>query len=804
MLPATDSRLGEYGRKRNFGLTPEPPPGLAKGQGHVFVIQRHWARREHFDLRLEIDGTMKSWAVTKGPSNDPADRRLAVRVEDHPLEYAKFEGVIPKPQYGGGTVMIWDRGTWSLVEGDAGAGLRKGKLKLDFQGTRMRGIYNLVRMKTNGESRENWLLIKERDRFARTPASLVAKRQKSVATGRGREEIENAAAAPGRQPAELPGFISPMLCRIRDEPPEGREWLHEIKYDGYRLQIAKDKSAVAIRTREGLNWTAKFGAIADAARALREERFIIDGEAVVFDANGISDFALLQEALKRGAGNISFVAFDILLRDKEDLRNLPLLQRKRALRALIGKRQGAIRVSQHVLGNGHAALGRAAQAGAEGIISKKSSSLYRSVRSHDWLKIKFGKRDDVAIVGYVPSKKGRKFGALVTAFGEKGSLRLAGRVGTGFGSKEMDSIYRQLAALRRTTPPPGLEDPELAPRGTIWVEPALGAEVAMTGLTPGSQLRHPRFLALRNRLPEQEKKEPVQNRPSKPSAAPGITHADRIVFPDAKVSKGDIAAYYAGIAPLILPHLKDRPVSFVRAPENIEAETFFQRHPLKGMTRGVKLVSDPEGRHNDYLVIADAEGLRTAAQFGVIEFHGWGSRLPRLHHPDRLVFDLDPGPDVDFAEAKAAALQLRAVIESVDLRCFPLLSGGKGIHVVVPLDRNRTWDEVEVFAKGLAKGFATTSPGDFVATASKELRIGKIYIDWLRNKMTATAIVPWSLRARKEASIAVPVSWSALKKAKSAHEYSIRSSGLKEGWPEFFSVRQSIASKTLGMLKEYA
>lgn len=326
----------------------------------------------------------------------------------------------------------------------------------------------------------------------------------------------------------------------------------------------------------------------------------------------------------------------------------------------------------------------------------------------------------------------------------------------------------------------------------------------MTGLTPNGQLRHPRFLALRNSPPAELREKPVQNRKTKPSPAPDVTHADRIVFPDAKVTKGDIAAYYARVAPLILPHLKDRPVSFVRAPESIEAETFFQRHPLKGMTRGVKLVPDPEGKHDEYLVIEDAEGLRTAAQFGVIEFHGWGSRLPKLHHPDRVVFDLDPDPSVPFEKVRETALELRKAIESLNLQCFPLLTGGKGIHVVVPLDRSREWEEVEIFAKGLARGFAHTRPEEFVATASKELRKGKIYIDWLRNKMTATAIVPWSLRARKSASIAAPVTWSALARASSAEAYTIRSSGLKNNWPEFFSVRQSVAPKTISILREYA
>jgi bifunctional non-homologous end joining protein LigD len=798
---AAATSLSTYNRKRNFALTPEPRARTARGTGDTFVVQQHWATREHFDLRLEVDGAMKSWAVTRGPSNDPKDKRLAVRVEDHPMDYNSFEGTIPKPQYGGGTVMIWDRGTWNAIEGDAVSGLRAGKLKIEFHGSRMRGVYNLVRMQGRGGKRENWLLIKDKDEYAKSPSDLLKANQKSIATGRTRKEIEEGTQPRETSPSYLPEFIKPMLCGVAAMPPDGPNWLHEIKYDGYRLQIAKRGPAVVIRTREGLDWTNKFTGIAKAAGRIRAESFVIDGEAVVLGDDGLSDFALLQQALKRGHSNFVFMAFDLLWLNGKDLRKSPLTERKVALRKLVGRNEGALRFVQHLTGNGPVVFDKATSAGAEGIISKKANATYRSERSSSWLKIKLNKREDVAIVGYTPSLSGRKFGALVAAFGNGKSMRIAGRVGTGFNATEMNSIFSQLAEMRRLSPPAGLQAAELAPRNTVWVEPKLRAEVAMTGLTENRQLRHPRFLALRNPAPHRKSMPVKQSQKKHARHLVEITHADRIVFSSAKVTKGDVANYYSRVAELIMPHLTDRPVSFLRVPENIDKETFFQRHPLNGMSRGIQSVPDPERKHDDYIVIEDADGLRTCAQFGVIELHGWGSRLPQLASPDRAVFDFDPDPSVPFEQVNAAAFQLRKLIEALDLQCFPLLSGGKGIHVVVPLDRTQSWEDIETFTKGLAKGLANAEPETFIATASKERRKGKIYIDWLRNKMTATAIVPWSLRARKFASIAVPLSWNAIKKAKSADAYSIHSKGLRDGWPGFFSIRQSLPREVLQTLK---
>jgi bifunctional non-homologous end joining protein LigD len=802
MAAATRS-LSIYNRKRNFALTPEPRAKKARGRGDAFVVQRHWATREHFDLRLEVDGAMKSWAVTRGPSNDPKDKRLAVRVEDHPMDYNSFEGTIPKPQYGGGTVMIWDRGTWNLIEGDAAEGLQAGKLKIEFHGSRMRGVYNLVRMQGRGEKRENWLLIKEKDEYAKSPSDLLKANQKSIATGRTRKEIEEGTPPRKTSPSYLPEFIKPMLCEIAAEPPDGTNWLHEIKYDGYRLQIAKRGREVIIRTREGLDWTNKFTGIAKAASRVRAESYVIDGEAVVLGDDGLSDFALLQQALKRGRSNFVFMAFDLLSLNEKDLRKSPLTERKVALRKLVGRGEGALRFVQHLKGDGPVVFDKATRGGAEGIISKKANSAYRSERSSSWLKIKLNKREDVAIVGYTPSASGRKFGALVTAFGNGKALRIAGRVGTGFNATEMHSIFSRLAEMRRLSPPARLQAAELAPRNTVWVEPKLRAEVAMTGLTENRQLRHPRFLALRNPTRYQKSIPAKQPRKKPEGQVVEITHADRMVFPSAKITKGDVAEYYSRIASFIMPYLERRLVSFLRAPESIDKETFFQRHPLNGMSRGIKRVPDPDRKHDDYLVIEDADGLRTCAQFGVIELHGWGSRLPKLANPDRAVFDLDPDPTVPFEQVKAAAFQLRKLIEALELQCFPLLTGGKGIHVVVPLDRTQSWEDIETFTKGLAKGLANANPETFIATASKERRKGKIYIDWLRNKMTATAIVPWSLRARKSASIAVPLSWSAMKKAKSADAYSIRSKGLRDGWAGFFSIKQSLPQEVFQTLKQF-
>lgn len=814
-MAASRNALSTYESKRDFSRTREPKAG-GRVRGDQFVVQHHWATREHYDFRLELDGVLLSWAVTRGPSYNPADKRLAVRTEDHPIAYAGFEGTIPKGEYGGGTVQLWDRGTWQPQEGqDPRKGIRSGMLKFILHGERMKGRWALVRMKKEG-SRENWLLIKERDEHARTEAA-IEKFKTSVTSGRSRKEIENGRSAPPRKEkrgsttrARPPKFIAPMLCELHDEPPTGQGWLHETKYDGYRLEAAIDRGKVVLYTREGLDWTKRFPEIATSLSKLGLERTILDGEAVVFDRKGLSNFTDLVEALKTKRGSISYVAFDVLKEAGKDLRRRALRDRKERLSTALADADGeTVRIASCLEAAGDEVFRKAVEAGAEGIVSKRVSSLYESRRSSNWIKTKADRRDDFVIVGYLPSER-RQFSSLLAAREQDGKLAFSGGVGTGFDQRVLADTLRKLKLLERKSPPQSLIGAGKARRGARWLEPRLRAEIEYHGWTADGQLRHARFLGWRedrkSKGPDKIMPPPRSSRSttSKTTSRNGldrITHPDRVVFPEAKVTKLDVASYYVAVADRILPHLKNRPVSFLRAPEGVAGETFFQRHLLKGMKGGIAEIPDPEKEHADYVAIEGVEGLVTAAQFGVVELHGWGATVPRLQSPDRVVFDLDPDPSVKFEAVREAALQLRRILSSIELKSVPLLSGGKGVHVIVPLDRTQDWDTISEFAAGLARGLAEADPARYVAEASKAKRRGRIYIDWLRNRLGASAIVPWSLRARPGATVAVPVSWPELERSRSASPFDIAAAlKRRDPWRNFFGTRQKIPKGVLDAL----
>ncbi len=788
--------LQAYRAKRDFSRTPEPPAAAIKAFKRSalpkplrFVVQRHRARREHFDLRLELDGAMMSWAVTRGPSANPSTKRLAVRTEDHPISYNDFEGVIPEKQYGAGPVMIWDRGGWAPVEDDVHASLRDGHLKFTLTGERMRGRWALVRLKDEGK-RENWLLVKDRDAFAETGDGLADRFKTSVVTGRTFPAIiRGDKAAPRAASHPPPKFIPPMLCATADKPPSGDGWQFEMKYDGYRLQLAVGDKTVALRTRTGIDWTDRFPDIANAAKLLKVRDTVLDGEAVAFDSNGIAAFPKLVTALSHGGAGIVFVAFDVLRDSGIDLTNEPLSKRRAKLTKLLsGKagKSGAIRLAPVIESDGNKLLADIAAAGGEGIIAKRLSSRYLSQRSPSWLKIKTVAREDAVVVGYAPSPAGRKFASLLLALPDKGALRFVGGVGSGFSAKIEREAFERLSPLKRTTPPPGVQDIEAAPRGVTWVEPKLTAAIAFGGYSAERRLRAARFLGWRDdiKVPAMRtsaKQEPAQETASaarskaraEPASPVVITHPARIVFPDVKLTKGDVAAYYQRVARLMLPHLLHRPISVVRAPDRLDKETFFQRHPMPAMKRGIERVRAPERARGDYFALDSAEGIATVVQFGGIEFHGWGAILPDLDSPDRMVFDLDPADDVPFSTVKRGAELIRNILDSAGLKSFPLVSGGKGVHVVVPLDATHSWTDIEDFTSRLARIVARVEPDRYVAIASKSRRKGKIYVDWLRNKRSATAIVPYSLRAKANASIATPVSWRALAKIDRADHFTV-------------------------------
>ena len=796
-------KLDAYRARRDFSKTDEPA-GADVAPGRRLVVQRHFARREHFDLRLEIDGVLASWAVTRGPSANPRDKRLAVRTEDHPLDYATFEGVIPRGQYGGGVVSLWEATTYEPLNGDPAAALAKGEIKFRSHGERLRGEWALVRMKTQ-DKRENWLLIKERDAFAEADDSLASRYRSSLVSGRDRAAIEAGAEPvrksklPRRSTRPAPAFVPPMLCESVEAPPAGAGWLAEMKYDGYRLQIAVGGGGERAYTRAGLDWSARFRSVLVAAAALPCEAALIDGEAVVFDANGLSDFPALVASLERPSlGGLVFVAFDLLSLDGIDLRGEPLRLRKKKLRALISDVAETLRFAGHVEGQAAQAFATAERAGAEGIIAKRADAPYVSGRSSHWKKIKAARREDVIVVGYMPSTKGESFASLLAAVEEGEELRYVGRVGTGYGA---DARARLAPRLTPGAKPAALGG-VAAPPGAVWLNTPFRAEIGFGGWTGDRQLRQARFLAGREDLPLAKPASRLRAATPGGGGAIMVTHRERVLFPKVGVTKGDLADYYAAVAPRLAPHLRDRPVSILRAPDGVEGETFFQRHPLKGMTRGVIEVA-LGGKI--YMALDGEMGLATAAQFGAVELHGWMSLKDAPDRPDRMAFDLDPHESVDFDAVKSAATLIRDGLASIGVKSWPLLSGGKGVHVVAPLDRSLTTQDVEAFAKGFAEGLASDAPDRFVASMSKARREGRIFIDWMRNKRGSTAILPWSARARPGASVAVPVTWASMARAKRADAFSLKEAlAAREGWAGFFETGQTIPSKALEFVRARA
>ncbi|WP_230480687.1 DNA ligase D [Sphingomonas sp. Leaf21] len=764
--------LTVYNAKRDFSRTPEPAGALAPGHANGFVVQKHDATRLHWDFRLEVDGVLKSWAVTRGPSLDPNEKRLAVRTEDHPLTYAGFEGVIPEGEYGGGTVMLWDRGTWAPVAGKTAADLEKGHLHFILDGERMRGEWMLIRLKRRGkEKRENWLLRKVDDDYAGGTDMLVEEGLTSVDTGRTMAEIAEGKralrkAAPKRRRAKaMPGFREPQLCTLRDTVPTGGAWLHEIKFDGYRVMVAVGGGKSKIYTRSGLDWTDKFPAIAAAAAALPGSA-LIDGEVIAF-REGRPDFSTLKTAIA-GGGEMVLMAFDLIEQDGADIASATTLDRKTRLRALLADVPDPIRFSEHVVGQGEALLEQMCRDGLEGVVSKRADAPYRSGRARAWIKVKCVQRAQFRIVGWLPSDKRRGLRSLLLARDGDDGLVYAGKVGTGFDGATMDLIRTRLDGLSRKTAP--VDAPKAMVRGAQWVTPSLSAEIAYAETTPDGLLRHASFIGLGD-----GKSQPKPQPDTASSTSVAITHPDRVVFPDSDITKGELAGYYAAVAPIMLPHVGQRPVSLVRCPQGRARRCFFQKHDAGSFGDHVRHVSirDKDGGSDDYLYVDDADGLLACVQMGAIEFHGWGSGVTTLEKPDRLVFDLDPDEGLSFADTKKAAAHLKEQLAEVGLTSFPMLSGGKGVHVVVPLRPEADWPQVKSFAERFARALATMEPDRFVATMAKSQRAGRIFIDWLRNQRGATAVMPYSARARAGGPVAAPVSWSELRDIESAAAWTV-------------------------------
>ena len=833
---AAKDALSTYNAKRDFARTREPRGKVAKTSGNSFVVQKHAATRLHWDFRLEMDGVLKSWAVTRGPSIDPADKRLAVRTEDHPLDYGTFEGSIPKGEYGGGTVMLWDRGTWEPIAGKSADDIKDGHLHFILHGERMKGEWLLVRMKGRPkEKRENWLLRKIDDEEAGSGDTLVERGLRSVLTDRSMAQIEadkdgeqslegangkdfsakmqaaenhNTKIAPRRKvrSAALPRFVKPQLATLVDAVPTGNDWLHEIKYDGYRALIAASGEKVRLYTRNGLDWTDKFGSLMASIAALELPPCLIDGEVVALDGNGNPDFSTLQNALKRGHGEedadhpLHLFAFDLLSLDGQDLKSLTTIERKERLEALLAHADTPIHVSDHVLGAGETLFQSLCEAGQEGIISKRADAPYRSARTRNWVKIKCTRRQEFVIIGWSKSKaRARPFASLLLAQHEGKALVYKGKVGTGFDSATMGNLAEMMRPL--ATDEALADVPRIEARGAAWIKPKLVAEVAFAEFTGDGRVRHGSFLGLRADKPAKTVK------PEKPAPAPTpdgsikISSRERVIFPDSGQTKGDLADYYALVAPLMLPFAANRPISLVRCPQGRAKQCFFQKHDSGALGDAVRRVPirEKNGGLEDYIYVEDADGLLACVQMGTIEFHGWASRADAVEKPDRMIFDLDPDEGLDFDIVKHAAADIRDHLTDIGLVSFAMLSGGKGVHVVVPLTPGHDWDTHKDFASRFAQALSAAEPERFIATMSKAKRKSRIFIDWLRNQRGSTAILPYSARARPGAPVAVPIDWSELAAMKNAHPFSIddaegllRRANKLKGWGFFAQSLPSI------------
>ena len=875
--------LNRYQSMRDFQVTREPRGSNRKGKSSLeskalpFVVQKHAATRLHYDFRLGWEGVLKSWAVAKGPSYNPADKRLAMQVEDHPWEYRDFEGIIPKGQYGGGTVMVWDQGEW-LPHGDVDQGLRDGHLKFELRGNKLVGDWVLVRMhgRNDRPDKPSWLLIKEKDQYARDDSgeAITDEAPDSAVTGRTMEQIaanqdriwnskqasRNGADKPSqtgqvsgerlreqksnkaapdvrKYPAErFPGFIPPQLAQSASSAPSGDEWMHELKLDGYRIQIhiraagskSKKNRTVQLLTRKGLDWSARMPDIATAAGQLPAMEAILDGEAVVLDDHGLSNFAGLQAAFQEGTQrNITYFAFDVLHLDGHNLRALQLSERRKILEQLLrGLERTSLRLSEGIEGKGAVVFEHACQLGAEGIVSKLATAKYVSGRSNTWLKLKCYLEQEFVIGGFtLPSNGTVGVGSLLLGYYDSGKLRYAGRTGTGFTQATHRSLRAKLDALAAKQSS-FADVPREMQRGVHWVKPELVAQVTFTTWTRDNLVRQAAFKGLREDKPavevtressvaqapqeadavEQKKKPSTLGQQKTEMGGVKITHPEKILDAESGLTKRALAEYFEAVADNMLPHVADRPLSVVRCPDGNRKPCFFQKHTGVGTAHEVKSVSirnRKNGEKEEFLTVDSVEGLIGLAQMGVLEVHTWGCRNESVDQPDRIVFDLDPDSAIKWEMLASTALEFRKRLNKVGLKSFLKGTGGKGLHVVAPIVPEYDWRTIKEFAHELVLQLEREQPKLYVTKMSLAARKGRIFLDYLRNDRESTSVAPYSPRARSGAPVSMPLKWDELKlgempKFHISDFQEWRSRLRKDPWKELLEVRQKLTSKALG------
>lgn len=797
----------EYNEKRNFSRTPEPEGKIEDSIEQLrFVVQHHIARNDHYDLRLEWRGSLLSWAVPKGPSFNTQEKRLAVQVENHPLEYRNFEGTIPKGEYGGGVVMLWDEGEWE-PQGNVDEGLQEGVLKIVLHGRRLKGKWALIRLKSkDSEKKNNWLLVKEKDEYAKNETG-ISTFTTSIRTGRSMQEIE--AGADEKITRNPFNEADVQLAKLATKVPEDDGWLYELKYDGYRILAFVEANRARLITRKGNDYTRRFAEVENALINLASGRaMILDGEMVITDSKGKTDFQALQNYPKNSKKqNLTYIVFDLLALDGVDLRGRPLLERKEILEDLLKDAPSNIYYSKHVLGKGKESFLAACEADLEGIIGKKINSIYSGTRNGDWIKLKCDQREDFVIGGFtVSDKSSGGISSLLLGFYDREDFIYCGRVGTGFTESMRKKLAEKLKSLQKAEPP-FIEAPKARANEKItWVEPELVAEIKFTEWTDERILRQASFKGLRLDMnPRDIKIESTDKGLEKPMKVKDnsiiiegikITNPDKLMFDEPEITKADIVRYYEMVAERMLPYVNYRVLSIVRCPKGISQSCFYKKHPGPN-SKGIVtiLVPTSSGETEDYFYIENKVGLIAEAQMGTIEFHTWGSRVDELEKPDIMVFDLDPDEGMDLTQVRQGVLDIRSILAELSLKAYLKTSGGKGYHVVVPFKPSVSWDVFYAFARCIAEVMEKKWPDRYTSNMRKAKRTGKIFIDWIRNGRGATSIAPYSLRSRKGAKVSMPIAWEELDTVAPDSidmAKALSRLGAPDPWEDFFNNQQML------------